>query len=111
MLDGLTRDELLAFIVEALVRLLPQTEISAKAEADIMPRLLSAEQLAERWSLPVSWIRDQTRSGKLRSHRLGHYVRIDERDAARFLVEIQLENDATSTLNLTRRHKRHIQAV
>lgn len=38
-------------------------------------RLLDAAELAERWNVPASWIREATRAGKIPCVRLGRYVR------------------------------------
>jgi excisionase family DNA binding protein len=38
-------------------------------------RLLTAEQLAERWQVPVSQVYRLSRSGRLRPVRLGRYYR------------------------------------
>jgi excisionase family DNA binding protein len=38
-------------------------------------RLLDAAELAQRWNVPTSWIREATRAGKIPCVRLGRYVR------------------------------------
>jgi excisionase family DNA binding protein len=38
-------------------------------------QLLTADQVAERLSLPVSWVRSSTRSGAIPHVQLGRYVR------------------------------------
>ncbi|HKN13411.1 MAG TPA: hypothetical protein VJX68_09460 [Candidatus Binatus sp.] len=48
--------------------------------------LLSPEDLAKRWSVPETWIREQWRAGRLHGQRLGRYVRHTEADAAAFLA-------------------------
>jgi excisionase family DNA binding protein len=40
-------------------------------------QLLTAEQIAERLAVPVSWVRSSTRSGVIPHVRLGRYVRYD----------------------------------
>ena len=37
-------------------------------------RLLTAEEVAERLAVPVSWVRESTRSGAMPCVRLGRYV-------------------------------------
>ena len=40
-------------------------------------RLLTANEVAELLSVPVSWVRESTRSGAMPCVRLGRYVRFD----------------------------------
>ena len=40
-------------------------------------RLLTAEEVAELLAVPVSWVRESTRSGAMPHVRLGRYVRFD----------------------------------
>jgi predicted DNA-binding transcriptional regulator AlpA len=45
-------------------------------EGDVMSRLLTAEELAERWQVPTGWIYAKCRSGELPKVPLpGKYVR------------------------------------
>jgi excisionase family DNA binding protein len=37
--------------------------------------LLEPEQLAERLKVPVSWVYEQSRRGKIPTHRIGRYIR------------------------------------
>jgi len=39
--------------------------------------LLTAEKLAKRLNVPVSWIYEQSRQGNIPTHRLGRYIRFD----------------------------------
>jgi excisionase family DNA binding protein len=39
--------------------------------------LLTSEELAEKLKLPVSWVYEQSRQGKIPTHRLGRYIRFD----------------------------------
>ncbi len=48
--------------------------------------MLSPEDLAARWSVPETWVREQWRAGRLHGQRLGRYVRHTEADAAEFLA-------------------------
>jgi excisionase family DNA binding protein len=41
----------------------------------VSDHLLDATELAERWSVPTSWVREATRAGKIPCVRLGRYVR------------------------------------
>ena len=39
--------------------------------------LLTAEKLAERLKVPVSWVYEQSRLDNIPTHRLGRYIRFD----------------------------------
>jgi excisionase family DNA binding protein len=39
------------------------------------PELFTAEELAERMKLPVSWVYEQSRQGNIPTHRIGRYLR------------------------------------
>ena len=39
--------------------------------------LLTPEDLAEQLKLPVSWVYEQSRLGKIPTHKLGRYIRFD----------------------------------
>ena len=49
--------------------------------------LLDAPELAKRFGVPESWVREQARLGKLPFIRLGHYVRFRLEEVERFLAE------------------------
>ena len=42
--------------------------------------LLSPEELAERIKVPLSWVYEQSRQGKIPTHRIGRYIRFDLRE-------------------------------
>jgi excisionase family DNA binding protein len=48
-------------------------------------RLVDAAAIAERLSVPKSWILESARSGAMPCVRLGRYVRFDEEDVDRWL--------------------------
>jgi excisionase family DNA binding protein len=39
--------------------------------------LLTPEDLADRLKVPVSWVYEQSRQGKIPTHRIGRYIRFD----------------------------------
>jgi len=39
--------------------------------------LLTAEKLAERLKVPLSWVYEQSRQGNIPTHRFGRYIRFD----------------------------------
>jgi len=53
----------------------------------VSDRLLTANDLAEWLSVPVSWVRESTRSGAMPHTELGRYKRYREADIARWLEE------------------------
>lgn len=47
-----------------------------KAHANGQPtELLTAEELADKLKLPISWVYEQSRQDKIPTHRLGKYIR------------------------------------
>lgn len=50
-------------------------------------RLLTVNEVAEWLSLPVSWVRESTRSGAMPHVELGRYRRYRQADVARWLEE------------------------
>lgn len=64
-------------------------------------RLLDAAAVAERLSVPVSWVRESTRSGAIPHVQLGRYVRYDLADVEAWLEECKQPGRATSF----RRHR------
>lgn len=67
-------------LVEALTAILKPMVKEAVQEAMNGHReiqLLTPEQLADRFKLPVSWVYEQSRQGNIPTHRLGRYIRFD----------------------------------
>ena len=50
-------------------------------------RLLTAADVAELLSVPVSWVREHTRSGRIPHVQLGHYVRYRHETVVSWVVE------------------------
>jgi excisionase family DNA binding protein len=50
-------------------------------------RLLSADEVAELLSVPVTWVRERTRAGHLPHVRLGRYVRYERNEVMAWLSE------------------------
>ena len=48
-----------------------------RANGNGRTELLEPETLAERWKVPVSWVYEQSRQGKIPTHRIGRYIRFD----------------------------------
>lgn len=57
-------------------------------ESDGFPRLLTANKIAEHFSVPESWVREQARLGHFPSVKLGHYVRFRLDDVKAYLDQI-----------------------
>ncbi len=54
--------------------------------------LLDAEKLAERLSVPVTWIYEQSRLGNIPTHRLGRYIRFDLREVIESLKKKEVSS-------------------
>ncbi len=54
------------------------------ADAD---RFLDAQAMAELLDVPKSWVEERARTGRLPSHKLGHYVRFDPVEVCRTVRE------------------------
>ena len=64
-------------------------------------RLVDAQAVADRLGVPVSWVRDQTRSGAMPFVELGRYRRYDLDDVESWLATCKQPGRATSF----RRHR------
>ena len=58
----------------------------AAQAGDDHSKLLSAPQVAKMFDVPETWVREQARLGNLASIRLGHYVRFQPEEIARFVA-------------------------
>lgn len=52
-------------------------------------RLLTPEQLAEQLAVPVTWIRQEARAGRIPSLKLGHYRRFVQADVDDWLEKMR----------------------
>jgi excisionase family DNA binding protein len=57
------------------IRAVVREEIAAVNRQD--SRLLTPEQLAEKLSVPLSWVYEQSRQGNIPTHRIGKYIRFN----------------------------------
>jgi len=63
--------------LEGLLRRIIREEIRA-ANGDKGPdELLSPEELAARLKVPPTWVYEQSRQGKIPTHRVGRYIRFN----------------------------------
>jgi excisionase family DNA binding protein len=53
----------------------------------VSDRLLTADEVAELLAVPVSWVRESTRSGAMPHVELGRYRRYRHKDVERWLEE------------------------
>jgi excisionase family DNA binding protein len=53
----------------------------------VSDRLLTAADVAELLSVPVSWVREHTRSGGIPHVQLGHYVRYRQETVVTWIAE------------------------
>jgi excisionase family DNA binding protein len=56
--------------------------------------LLDAKAIAELLSVPVSWVREHTRSGAIPHVQLGRYVRYDEDDVREWIRSRSVESSS-----------------
>jgi excisionase family DNA binding protein len=53
-----------------------EVQVAGNAHAE----LLTPEELANKLKVPVSWVYEQSRQGKIPTHRIGRYIRFDLRE-------------------------------
>ena len=53
--------------------------------------LLTAEELAQRLKVPVSWVHEQSRLGNIPKHKLGRYIRFNLQE----VIESQTRNQSS----------------
>ena len=70
-----------ALLGQAILDAIRDTVKEALREAAVAnghcTELLEPEELAARLKVPVSWVYEQSRQGKIPTHRLGRYIRFD----------------------------------
>lgn len=76
-----------AILGQALIDAIKQAvreELNSQPQAQ-KAELLTPEQLADRLNVPRSWVYEQSRAGKIPTHRFGRYIRfrLDEVIASR----------------------------
>jgi excisionase family DNA binding protein len=54
-------------------------------------RLVTAAEIAEMLSVPVSWVREHTRSGAIPHVRFGRWIRYDTKDVDEWLELIKID--------------------
>jgi excisionase family DNA binding protein len=70
-----------------LLSVMLSERIASKGLTESHNKLLTARELADRFGVPESWVREQTRLGNLPSFKLGHYVRFRAEEIERFLIQ------------------------
>ena len=60
--------------IKALIREVLQEVLASNGKPG---GLLTSEGLAERLKVPLSWVYEQSRQGKIPTHRVGRYIRFD----------------------------------
>jgi excisionase family DNA binding protein len=63
-------------VLEGIVRRVIRQEFETLQNGKTA-QLLTPEQLADRLKVPVSWVYEQSRQGKIPTHRIGRYIRFD----------------------------------
>jgi excisionase family DNA binding protein len=64
----------------------------ALAENGQATPLLTPDELADQLKVPVSWVYEQSRQGKIPTHRIGRYIRFDLRE----ILASQKRNETNS---------------
>ena len=64
-------DPLVEAIAEAVIKKIG----TSKGKRQFEEGLLTPEELAEKLKVPVSWVYEQSRQGKIPTHRIGRYIR------------------------------------
>ena len=65
-------------LLRSIVREEVQASLASHSGAEV--HLLTAGELATKLSVPVSWVYEQSRLGKIPTHRIGRYVRFNLQD-------------------------------
>lgn len=66
-------------VLEGIVRRVIRQEMESLQNGKAA-ELLTPEELAERLKVPLSWVYEQSRQGKIPTHRMGRYIRFDSRE-------------------------------
>lgn len=59
------------------IRQAVREELTTLSGQTLAAEFLTPDQLADRLHVPVSWVYEQSRQGKLPTHRLGRYIRFN----------------------------------
>ena len=70
----------LAGALAAIIKPIVQEAVKDAMNGHREIELLSPEELAERIKVPLSWVYEQSRQGKIPTHRMGRYIRFDLRE-------------------------------
>ncbi len=66
-----------AFRTELREIVLEAVREAMNGEGKGQSNLLTSEELADRLKVPLTWVYEQSRQGKIPTHRLGRYIRFD----------------------------------
>ncbi len=64
-------------VLEAVRQVVREEIQAAMGQNGHQTELLTSEQLAEKLKVPLSWVYEQSRLGKIPTHKLGRYIRFD----------------------------------
>lgn len=65
------------YLKELIGRVVEERLWVFKAELNGNSELLTPEELANKLKVPLSWVYEQSRQGKIPTHRIGRYIRFD----------------------------------
>jgi len=80
--------EMLVTLTVSQLRQIIADTIASRAGHESLT-LIDADTLAEKLSIPVSWVYEQSRQGAIPTHRVGKYIRFDLNE----VLESQRKND------------------
>jgi excisionase family DNA binding protein len=72
-----TQNSTFAEVFLDVIRQAIREEIQAAGNGHKESGLLTPDELADKLRIPVSWAYEQSRQGKIPTHRLGRYIRFD----------------------------------
>jgi excisionase family DNA binding protein len=84
-IDGLTREQLLALVVDALARLMVPTASATPVQADPGPRLLKVPEVAAALRVTVGHVYELIRQGELAAVRFGKCIVVREATLLEFI--------------------------
>jgi excisionase family DNA binding protein len=77
------RKEIKSIVKESLLEVL-----GAREESDQPTQLLTPDDLAKRFKVPVSWVYERSRQNKIPTRRIGRYVRFQLREVLDFMKQL-----------------------
>jgi excisionase family DNA binding protein len=77
MSDPNNSPSLLAEALAAILKPIVEEAVREAMNGHRQINLLTPEELADRLKVPLSWVYEQSRQGKIPTHRIGRYIRFN----------------------------------